>query len=125
MIVSHVQFIRPIPVLGSSKREEQFYASDGWLIEVHDYGVTLSRPANPEQNILETSAFCTCGVGYSVPAPSVSEETAARVEAAAEYLTGKVAAPIAVIENPLSIAAEMAREAAGKPVPYYERKGKR
>ncbi len=95
MIVAHVQFIRPVPVLGSGIRQDQFTAADGWLIEVHDFGVTISRPANPGQNIPETPAFCTCGVGYSIPAAEPS-----------------IVDPVITVD------------ASGKPEPYY-RKGKR
>ncbi len=68
MIVPHVTFIRPIPILGTGNRQDQFSAADGWRIEVHDYGVTLSR--EERQNVPAVAAFCTCGVGYSVPAPA-------------------------------------------------------
>lgn len=65
MIVPEIAFVRPIPILGTFERRDRFYASEGWTIDVHDYGVTLSKPAS--QNVPEIPAFCTCGVGYSVP----------------------------------------------------------
>ncbi len=64
-VVDKVAFVRPIPILGSHVRQTDFYASDGWLIEVSDFGVTLSKPE--QQNVPEVPAFFTCGVGYSVP----------------------------------------------------------
>lgn len=65
MIVPHIAFVRPVRILGTYRNETEFTAADGWVIDVHDYGVTLSKPAS--QNVPEVSAFCTCGVGYSVP----------------------------------------------------------
>ncbi len=63
--VKEIAFVRPIPILGTYKTEARFSAADGWLIEVGDYGVTLSKPE--QQNVPEVPAFFTCGVGYSVP----------------------------------------------------------
>ncbi len=74
MIVNEIAFVRAVPILGSHERKDRFYASEGWTIEVHDYGVTLSKPA--EQNVPEVPAFCVCGVGYTVAAPVVLEPVA-------------------------------------------------
>ena len=63
--VKEIAFVRPIPILGTYKTEARFSAADGWLIEVSDFGVTLSKPAS--QNVPEVPAFFTCGVGYSMP----------------------------------------------------------
>ena len=71
-VVSHLTFVRPIPVLGTNRREDQFRAEDGWVIEVSDFGVTLSRAAS--QNVPAVDAFFTCGVGYSVPPVVVAVE---------------------------------------------------
>jgi hypothetical protein len=132
VIVPNITFIRPIPVLGGSQRMDRFDAADGWVIEVHDYGVTISRPAQPEQNIQETPAFCTCGVGYSVPAPVVSEPVVA-AEHLAVSLSDEAKAALAS-GDPATIAAVSSGQAVmpvvvvpeAKPTPYYEKgKGKR
>ncbi len=70
MIVNEIAFVRPVPVLGSYKTEARFSAEEGWRIEVHDYGVTLSKAE--QQNVPEVPAFCVCGVGYSVTEAAVS-----------------------------------------------------
>ena len=75
MIVSEIAFVRPIPILNTYKTEARFTAEDGWTIDVHDYGVTLSR--EERQNEPAVPAFCTCGVGYSVPASVVDAYVAA------------------------------------------------
>ncbi len=70
-MIAHVAFVRPIWILGTSKREDQFRAVDGWLIEASDVGILLHRPA--QQNVPEVPRFGVVGVGYSIggelPAP--------------------------------------------------------
>ena len=92
--VKEIAFVRPIPILGTYKTEARFSAADGWLIEVSDFGVTLSKPAS--QNVPEVPAFFTCGVGYSMPAtvepePAPLEEETVRALAAATTQPGSVA----------------------------------
>lgn len=84
MIVKEIAFVRPIPILGGHERVDHFYASEGWLIDVHDYGVTLSKPGS--QNVPAIEAFCTCGVGYSVPEDA--EEKQLREMVSAGIITG-------------------------------------
>jgi hypothetical protein len=75
-VVTHVTFAQPVRILGTSQTVTDFDVSEGWLIEVHAHGVTLSRTAS--QNIPEVPAFSIFGVGYSIPAPvKLEEETIA------------------------------------------------
>ncbi len=61
-MISHVAFERPIWILGTSKREDQFRAVDGWEIELHGDTVLLRRPE--QQNVPEVPLFRVVGVGY-------------------------------------------------------------
>lgn len=91
MIVDAIQFVRPIPVFGTGRREEHFEKKSGWRIEVAPDGVTLSRKAEAAQNIPAVPAYRVVGVGFCVPIADVgtiSEATLANQDIAAERLLG-------------------------------------
>ncbi len=65
MSLAIVQFVSPVPIVGTSQRADYFAASDGWVVVETDRGVVLSRSAG--QNVPAVPAFRVRGVGYSVP----------------------------------------------------------
>lgn len=67
MILPYIMFCVPVPVVGTSLRCDEFDSRSGWLIEEGDGCITLSRPANPSQNVPAVPAFRVVGVGYCVP----------------------------------------------------------
>lgn len=62
-MIRHVAFCQPIPILGTSKRADQFMAPE-WVIEELTWGVRLTRPAS--QNVTEVPRFDVRGVGYCI-----------------------------------------------------------
>lgn len=78
--VTEVTFAQPIRIIGTSTRQDTFSAADGWVIEVHDYGVTLSKPAT--QNVAEVPAFSWLGTGFAVPDDPRERQIRALLDAA-------------------------------------------
>jgi hypothetical protein len=62
-MIKHVAFVQPIPVLGTSKRQDQFSWPE-WRIQQIDAGVRLYRPE--AQNVPEVPWFDVVGVGFCI-----------------------------------------------------------
>ena len=61
-MTAYVHFERPIPVGGTSVREEHFSEEEGWRIEIRGGEVVLSRPADGIRPA--TPAFRVVNVGF-------------------------------------------------------------
>ncbi len=96
MTIERIVFAQQIAVPGTAIRTEYFNAPE-WTIEVTPHGVTLERPANPEQNIPALRRFAVVGIGYCAqqfeekPSEEQTEEqesAAGHEEAAAADVAG-------------------------------------
>lgn len=74
MIVPYVQFVSPVPILGTSERQEHFSAEQGWVLEVFGDTVTLRREAR--QNVPAVPGYVVRGVGFCSPQVTVEEAMA-------------------------------------------------
>lgn len=67
MSIPVVQFVSPVPIVGTSQRADYFATVDGWTILETDRGIVLSRVE--AQNRPAIPPFRVRGVGYGVPEP--------------------------------------------------------
>lgn len=69
MSITAIYFVRPVPIPGTSRREESFSEAEGWAIALEGGSVLLHHPATQNVKALQ---FRVVGVGYCVPDASWS-----------------------------------------------------